>query len=354
MSISESLRSHHFVPRGTSGAGQMGRGTAHPASLGSARPDYLQGCRGSVQQRYCRCPAHLATHGATLATTLPGAAAAGAGKGCASSGAYSPDFSPPGPTRRPRHPAHDAARRHPLERAKYGQGPGPEQRHHSPDLEAAQPETPLDRNLQAQPRQALHRETPRCGRALSESTRQSTGALRRREKSNPGPRPHSTALAAEAGNPGPANARLQTQWHNHLVRCVEHARWHGHWRLHAAASPSRVYSLPAADQRQDTTRSGLASDRRQLWNAQTASRPILAETPSPLPLAFHSHFQLLAEHGGALVPRDYRQAHPSRLFPKRPGFDRRYQPLHPNPQSESQSFHLERICRTNYGQNRRM
>jgi hypothetical protein len=28
---------------------------------------------------------------------------------------------------------------------------GPEQRHHSPDLEAAQPETSLDRNLQAQP-----------------------------------------------------------------------------------------------------------------------------------------------------------------------------------------------------------
>jgi hypothetical protein len=32
----------------------------------------------------------------------------------------------------------------------------------------------------------------------------------------------------------------------------------------------------------------------------------------------------------------------------------RYQPVHPNPQSESQSFHLERICRTNYGQNRQM
>jgi hypothetical protein len=56
----------------------------------------------------------------------------------------------------------------------------------------------------------------------------------------------------------------------------------------------------------------------------TASRAILAETPSPLPLAFHSHFQLLAEHGGALVPRDYRQAHPTRLLPERPGFDRRY------------------------------
>src|SRR5882724_10104342 len=73
--------------------------------------------------------------------------------------------------------------------------------------------------------------------------------------------------------------------------------------------------------------------------------------------SFHLHFipfQLLAEHGGALVPRDYRQAHPSRLLPERPGFDRRYQPLHPNPQSESQGFRLEHICRTNYGQNRQM
>src|SRR2546422_8690479 len=295
-----------------------------------------------------------AAHRATLATTLPGASAAGAGKGCASSGAYSPDFSPQGPSRRPRHPAHHAAQRHPLERAKYGQGPGVEQRHHSPNLEAAPSETPLNRDLQAQPRQALHRETPRRGGALSEPTRQSPGALRRREKSNPGPRPHSAALATPAGSSGPPNARLQTQWHDDFVRCTEHARWHRHWRLHAAASPSRVHSFPATDQRQDTTRSGLASDRRQLRNAQTASRPILAETPSPLPLAFHSHFQLLAEQGGALVPRDYRQAHPSRLFPERPGFDCRYQPVHPSPQSESQSFHLERICRTNSGQNRQM
>src|SRR6267143_1876402 len=303
MYTGESRRSHPLVPRGTSGAGQMGRGTTRPASLGSARPDYLQSCPGAVEQRYRTYPAHLAAHRATLATTLPGASAAGAGKGCASSGAYSPDFSPQGPSRRPRHPAQYAAQRHPLERAKYGQGPGVEQRHHSPNLEAAPSETPLNRDLQAQPRQALHRETPRRGGALSEPTRQSPGALRRREKSNPGPRPHSAALATQAGSSGPPNARLQTQWHDDFVRCTEHARWHRHWRLHAAASPSRGHSFPATDQRQDTTRSGLASDRRQLRNAQTASRPILAETPSPLPLAFHSHFQLLAEHGGALVPR---------------------------------------------------
>src|ERR1700730_5336841 len=354
ISTVESRRSHHLIARRTSGAGQMGRGTTLPAPIGSARPDYLQSCRGAVEPRYCTCPAHLAAHCATLASTLPGASAAGARKGCASPGSDSPGFSPQGPSRRPRHPAHDAAQCHPLERAKYGQGPGPEQRHHSPDLEAAQPETSLNRNLQAQPRQALHRETPRCGRALSESARQSPGALRRREKSNPGPRPHSAALAAEAGSPGPANARLQTEWHDDLVRRAEHARWHGHWQLHAAASPSRIYSLPTTDQCQDAARSTLASDRRQLRDSQTPSRPILAETPSSLPFTFHSHLQLLAEHGGALVPRDHRQAHPSRLLQERPSFDRRYQPSHSNPQSESQSFRLECICRTNYEQDRQM
>jgi len=354
MPIVESSRNNPLVPRGTSGAGEMGRGTTLPTSIGSARPDHLQGSRGVAEQGYCTGPAYLASHGATLAATLPGASAAWARKGRAAAGAYSPGFSPQDPSRRSRHPAHHAAQRYSLERAKYGRGPRVEQRHHSPNLEAAQLETSLDRNLQAQPRQALHRETPRRGRALSESARQSPGTLRRREMSNPGPRPHSAALAAAAGNPGPANARLQTQWHDDLVRGVEYARWNSHWRLHAAAPPSGIYSLPATDRRQDTERSGVASYRRQLWNAQTPSRAILAETPSSLPLTFHSHFQLLAEHGGALVPRDYRQAHPSRLLQERPGFDRCYQPVHPNAQSKSQGFRVERICRTNYGQNRQM
>src|SRR5437870_8246560 len=53
LSTSENRRSHPLVPRGTSGAGQMDRGTTRPASIGSARPDYLQSCPGAVEQRYC-------------------------------------------------------------------------------------------------------------------------------------------------------------------------------------------------------------------------------------------------------------------------------------------------------------
>src|SRR2546428_12952517 len=97
LSTSENRRSHPLVPRGTSGAGQMGRGTTRPASIGSARPDYLQSCPGAVEQRYCTNPAHLATYCATLASTLSGASSAGARKGWPSSGGDSPDFSRQGP-----------------------------------------------------------------------------------------------------------------------------------------------------------------------------------------------------------------------------------------------------------------
>ena len=140
ISTIESLRSHHLVPRRRAVLDKWAAGRRIPLRLVPGTR-LLQSCGGSVQQRYCTRPAHLASHCATLATTLPGTSAAGAGKRCTSPRAYSPDFSPQGPSRRSRHPAHDAVRRHSLERAKYGQGPGAEQRHHSSDLEAAQPET---------------------------------------------------------------------------------------------------------------------------------------------------------------------------------------------------------------------
>ncbi len=134
-------------------------------------------------------------------------------------------------------------------------------------------------------------------------------ALRRREKSNSGPRPHSAALAAQAGSRGPANAQLQTQWHDDLVRCAEHAGWDGHWRLHAAASASRIHPLPATDPRQDTTGSGLASDRRQLRDAQASSRPILAERHP----RFHLHFIPTSSSWLNMVERWFREITDKRI-----------------------------------------
>src|SRR5246127_5325776 len=99
MPIVESSRNNPLVPRGTSGAGEMGRGTRVPTSIGSASPDHLQGSRGVAEQGYWTGPAYLASHGATLAATLPGASAAWARKGPAAAGAYSPGFSPQDPSR---------------------------------------------------------------------------------------------------------------------------------------------------------------------------------------------------------------------------------------------------------------
>ena len=44
---------------------------------------------------------------------------------------------------------------------------------------------------------------------------------------------------------------------------------------------------------------------------------VLAQTASTVPFALHSNIQFLVEPGRALVPRDYRQAHPPRHVPER-------------------------------------
>ncbi len=61
-------------------------------------------------------------------------------------------------------------------------GSGPEQRHHSSNLEATQFEAPFDRNVQAKSRQTVHRKIARCRGPLLEPSRQSFGSLRRRKK----------------------------------------------------------------------------------------------------------------------------------------------------------------------------
>lgn len=157
---------------------------------------------------------------------------------------------------------------------------GPEQRHHSPDLEAAQPETSLDRNLQAQPLLPLTPGVP--ARQTHDYKRAGTTTL-------------SAALNMLDGTViGDCMPRHR---HQELIRFLQ---------LINVRTPLR---------------SALASDRRQLRDSQTPSRPILAETPSSFPPIFHSHPQPLAEHSGALVPRDHRQAHPSKVLQERPSFN---------------------------------
>ena len=193
ISTIESLRSHHLVPRRTSRARQMGRGTAHPASIGSARPDYLQSCvSGLFSKDIARAlrisrPTVQLWRQRFLALRLLGLE-----KDAHVRERRIPDFSPqrskpsstPPCTRRRPTPPTGAREVWPR--------PGAEQRHHSPNLEAAPSETQTRvETFKLSRDKRFIEKTPRRGRALSESARQSPSALRRRESQS---RP-STALS---------------------------------------------------------------------------------------------------------------------------------------------------------------
>jgi transposase len=76
----------------------------------------------------------------------------------------------------------------------------------------------------------------------------------------------------------------------------------------------------------------------------------LAQPPSPLPHALHPHQLLMAEYGGALLPRpDPKSAAPRRL-PQRRGADYRNRRVHRPPQRKPQAVHLDRQSRRHPGE----
>src|SRR6266704_6114190 len=155
----------------------------------------------------------------------------------------------------------------------------------------------------------------RCGRPLSQPSRQGPGLVRRREKSNPGTRSYPARTADQEGALRDNDARLQAQWHDHSVRRAEHARWQSDRRLHAASSTPGIHSFPQQDRRRDAVPSRSASYRGQLRNPQTPAGQILDATTSQIPHPLHPDVEFLVESGRALVSRDYRQADSPRQFP---------------------------------------
>ena len=117
-----------------------------------------------------------------------------------------------------------------------------------------------------------------------------------------------------SGDSSPSNARLHATWDYDVIRRFKHARWSSYRRLYASPSASRIYSLFTTHQRQDSSISGLAPYRRQLWNTQASTRSEMAETPSTVPFSLCSDIQLLAQYGGTLVRRNYKKTHTSRIF----------------------------------------
>src|SRR5918995_1938593 len=132
------------------------------------------------------------------------------------------------------HSAHEPPRCHSLEHPHHGQGAGPQPDGGSADLGSTRPQASSDQDFQAQPRPTFCRKALRCGRPLSQSSRQSPGLVRRREKPNPSTRSYPTRTADQEGALRDHDARLQAPRHHHTVRRAEHARWQSDRRLHGA------------------------------------------------------------------------------------------------------------------------
>ena len=166
----------------------------------------------------------------------------------------------------------------------------------------------LVETFKTQQRQTFFRETPRCGRSLFKSSRQSSNLMCRREKSNPGTGTHQTLNAVTSRHCGPSDTRLYPPWDDNFIRDFKHDRWQSHRRLYAPPQASGIHPVPAIDQCQNSNGFGPASYCRQLRDSQTCSREGMAETPSQIPFAFYSNIQFMAQHGRTLVPRNHRQA----------------------------------------------
>src|SRR5436309_9909198 len=207
------------------------------------------------------------------------------------------------------HSAHDTPRRHSLEHPHHGQGAG-----HQPDggsayLGSPRAEASSDQDFQAQPRPTFCRKALRCGRPLSQPSRQGPGLVRRREKPNPGTRSYPARTADQEGALRDNDARLQAQRHDHTVRRAEHARWQSDRRLHAASSTPGIHSFPQQDRRRDAVQSRSASYRGQY---ATHKHPRVKYWMRRHP-RFHIHFIPTSSSWLNLVERWFREITDKRI-----------------------------------------
>ena len=223
-----------------------------------------------------------------------------------------------------------------------------------PDMATAQSQATSCRDIQTQSRQAVCRETSRYRWAISQSARQSTGLVCRRKESDPSSRPNATFITFTPRPSGASDTRLYTARNDNFIRCLEHARWKGHRRLHAQTPASRIYPVLTTRKCQNPAGFGFASYRRQLWCSQAPTGHKLAQASSSVPLALYSNIQFMAEYGGTLVPGNYRQTYSPWFIQKRSGSNQGNYAVSRQSQPKSTRFYLERISRTDYGKDRQM
>ena len=88
--------------------------------------------------------------------------------------------------------------------------------------------------------------------------------------------------------------------------------------------------------------SRLTPDRRQLRYPQTPQGPTLASPAPAFSYALHPHQRVVAQHGGALLPRSYAEPAATWRLSRSGGADNGYRHLHRPPQREPQTLHLDR------------
>src|SRR5215831_13316905 len=88
----------------------------------------------------------------------------------------------------------------------------------------------------------------------------------------------------------------------------------GHWRMYGTAPPPGISEIPAPSGGRVSAGTGPASDRRQLWYAQTRPSEELAGSSPALSFTLHADQLFLAESRRALVCQADQPAHPARQF----------------------------------------
>ena len=341
---------HNIIPGRTLHARYMGTGKEPSPATGAACSDYSDGCSRYAEPSDCSRSGCQQTYGPALATTLFGVSPCGAGKGRSTSWSYPPNYSPKNSGCSRSHAPYHPTQCNSLEYPKHGKGPGTQRGHDPANMETAQPETSFGQNLQTQSRQTLRREALRCGGSVPQSSRQIVGLVRRRKEPDPSSGPDSAWVTDEEGSLWNHDARLQTQRHDHFICSPQHARRQGNWRLHAAPSTPGIHPFSQKNRRRDPSRTRPAFDHRQLRHPQASPRKVLAQTASTVPFALYSNIQFLVEPDRALVPRDYRQTHPSRYVPECACIDCCYQRLYRQSQPTSPGVCMDRTRRTDSGQ----
>ena len=328
----------------------------------STRPDYPDGGRRYSKSGYRQRTSYFSSDRSALASAVSVSSPVRARKGCSASWAQAAHSTAKNQCYYRGYPPYDATRC-PARIVQAGthwstrsmaKALGVSKATVCPDMATAQSQATSCRDIQTQSRQAVCRETSRYRWAISQSARQSTGLVCRRKESDPSSRPNATFITFTPRPSGASDTRLYTAWNDNFIRCLEHARWKGHRRLHAQTPASRIYPVLTTRKCQNPAGFGFASYRRQLWRSQAPTGHKLAQASSSVPLALYSNIQFMAEYGGTLVPGNYRQTYSPWFIQKRSGSNQGNYAVSRQSQPKSTRFYLERISRTDYGKERQM